>query len=114
MEQSQNKILKLENFHILLWLLKDTAWVMGFKFFGVFMVLPTIGVAIYLTYKSRKERVDFFHNLAICFWIAGNSISMIGDFFFSGSWHSYATIFFLIGIVIVISYYVSNYLRRAK
>ena len=113
-ENVQDKIIKIENFHILLWLLKDACWVMGFKYFGVFMIIPTLGVAIYLTYKSRFEKVDLFHNLAICSWITGNSVWMFGEFFFNDTWRNPASFFFILGLVIVVSYHASNFLKKSN
>ncbi len=111
MSKSEEKIIKLENFHILLWLMKDACWVMGFKFLGISMVIPTLGVAIYLTFKSRLVNVDLFHNLAICAWITGNSVWMIGEFFYNDTWRIPASFFFILGLVIVVTYHAINYLR---
>ena len=43
---------KTENFHILLWLIKDLCWVSGTKMMGMFMIVPTIGLAFYITYLN--------------------------------------------------------------
>jgi hypothetical protein len=114
MPDSEKHIIKVENFHILLWLLKDACWVLGFKYAGVLMIIPTLSVAIYLTYKSRNEQVDLFHNLAICCWITGNSIWMIGEFFFNDTWRYEASTFFVIGLVIVFIYHALNYFQSKK
>jgi hypothetical protein len=113
-ETSEDKIIKIENFHILLWLLKDACWVMEYKFAGIAMVIPTLGVAIYLTYKSRFEKVNLFHNLAICSWITGNSVWMVGEFFFNDKWRNEASFFFILGLIIVVTYHAINYFLSQK
>ena len=47
----------------------------------MFMILPTLSLAIYITWKNRAERAELFHNLAVCFWISANSIWMYGEFY---------------------------------
>ena len=71
---------RIENFHIVLWLMKDACWAAGFKLGAMFMIVPTIGVAMYITLKSKKHYHDLMHNLAVVFWIAANSVWMIGEF----------------------------------
>src|SRR6188768_374715 len=64
------QIREYENLHILLWLLKDTCWVMLWQIGGLIMIVPTIGVAIHITWLRRKIISDLYHNLAICLWIS--------------------------------------------
>lgn len=106
------KIRKLENFHILLWLLKDICWVTLSKSLGVFMILPTLGLAIYITYIHRKDKTELAHNLSICFWIAANSTWMIGEFYFDDSLRNPSILFFLIGLVIILMYYIPLFLKK--
>lgn len=96
---------KFENLHIFLWLLKDTCWVMEIKALGMFMILPTIAVAVMITVKTRKVNTELFHNLAVCCWILANSIWMTGEFFFEDTFRPYATVFFIIGLLIMSYYY---------
>jgi hypothetical protein len=96
---------KFENLHIFLWLLKDTCWVMDFQALGVFMIFPTLSVAVMITIKTRKIVTELFHNLAVCCWIFANSIWMIGEFFFDDTSRPYATIFFIVGLLIMSYYY---------
>jgi len=103
-----DKIRKLENSHILLWLIKDTCWVLEFKFMGIIMILPTVFVAFYLSYLSRHMIKELFHNLAVCCWILANSIWMIGEFFFNDSTRSAAAVFFILGISFVAIYYIGR------
>lgn len=100
-----NTIREYENLHIALWLLKDTCWVMLFKIPALCMIIPTILVAIYIAWHSRKELSDLWHNIAICCWICANSTWMIGEFFFDDTLRPYAIIFFLTGISSILFYY---------
>ncbi len=71
----------LENAHILFWLIKDTCWSMGWRTGGMTMIAPTLGMAIFIVWKSRHSRPDLFHNIAICLWIAANTLWMTGEFY---------------------------------
>lgn len=75
------KFRRIENLHILLWLLKDTCWALNLKFPAVFMIIPTLAVALLITYQTRKITSEFLHNLAIDFWITANCTWMVGEFF---------------------------------
>jgi hypothetical protein len=99
------KIREYENLHILLWLLKDTCWVLLWEVPGLIMIVPTIGVAIHITWLRRQIRSDLFHNLAICFWISANSVWMIGEFFFDDTLRPVSTVFFILGLLSVAYYY---------
>ena len=72
---------RTENLHIVFWLLKDVSWCLMWRGFGVFMIVPTLGTALYITWRSRAERSDFAHNLAVVFWIAANAWWMLAEFF---------------------------------
>lgn len=97
-------IRKIENFHILLWLLKDLCWVTLSKPMGILMIVPTLLFAIYITWKNRFDRAELLHNIAICFWICANSVWMIGEFYYEDRTRHWA-IFFFIGGLISMSYY---------
>ncbi|MFM9945410.1 MAG: hypothetical protein ACKVQB_09290 [Bacteroidia bacterium] len=92
---------RLENLHILLWLLKDFCWLTDLKIPGLIMIIPTISVAVYFTYKNRKIASELWHNLAIVFWITANSVWMIGEFYFDDTKRNYAIIFFILGLLSV-------------
>lgn len=62
-------IKSLDHLHILLWLLKDISWMMKWREFGMIMILPTIAVAAFVTYRSLKRPSTFIPNLAVLFWI---------------------------------------------
>ncbi len=95
------KIRNLENTHILLWLIKDACWVMNFKPLGVFMILPTVVMAVYLTILSKSDRKELLHNLAVTCWILANSTWMIGEFYLNDSTRPFAAVFFILGLIFV-------------
>jgi hypothetical protein len=105
-------IRKFENFHILLWLFKDLCWVTLSKTVGVFMIVPTLALAIYITYINRKDKAELAHNLAVCFWISANSVWMIGEFYFDDHTRSFAVVFFVLGLLMMLFYYVPLIFRR--
>ena len=94
-----------ENLHIVMWLLKDTCWVLDFKIPGLIMIFPTILVAIHITWLYRNNRSELFHNLAVVTWICANSVWMIGEFFFNDTLRPIATVFFVLGLLLVSTYY---------
>lgn len=96
---------KIENLHILLWLLKDICWVADLKWMGTFMILPTISVAIWLTWKLRKSYSELMHNLAVILWIMANATWMIGEFFFDDGTRPMALVFFALGLMLLFVFY---------
>ena len=65
------------------------------------MILPTILVAVYLTYRSKHLLSELLHNLAIVFWISANSVWMIGEFYFNDSTRPIAQLFFVLGFIVI-------------
>ena len=100
-----NSIRASENFHIVLWLLKDLCWVMDLKALGLFMILPTIAMAVYIAWRSRGELGELLHCIAVVLWIMANSTWMIGEFFFADTTRPIAISFFAAGIATVLWYY---------
>lgn len=96
---------KIENLHILLWLLKDICWVADLKWLGTFMIFPTISVAIWLTWKMRQSHSELMHNLAVIAWILANSTWMIGEFFLDDGTRPLALAFFGLGLVLLFVFY---------
>jgi hypothetical protein len=109
-----NNIRKFENFHILLWLIKDLCWVTLSEKMGVFMIIPTISFAIYITWISRSDASELAHNLAVCFWICANSIWMIGEFFYDDSFRPQATVFFVIGLLCIAWHYYRIFFNKVR
>ena len=87
----------LENFHVLLWLIKDMCWAMEFKLLGSIMILPTLFAAIWIL-KITKEQDEFWVNLAVLFWILANSTWMLVEFLQIGS-NYYCLPFFAFGFI---------------
>lgn len=104
MEESSN-IRKFENFHILLWLVKDLCWVTLSKPAAILMIIPTLSLAFFITWKNRAIRAELLHNIAICFWICANSIWMIGEFYFKDGTRDWAVVFFVMGLLSMLYYY---------
>lgn len=105
---------RLENLHIVFWLLKDLSWCMLWQVSGIIMVIPTLVVAIFIAYRTRHMRSELAHNLAIIFWITANSYWMIAEFFGFDEmiiWRNIegkhlAMIPFITGVVILAHYYI--------
>lgn len=105
---------RMENMHIVFWLLKDISWCLTWKVLGIAMIFPTLSIALVIAWRTRKFASELAHNLAIAFWISANSLWMISEFFsfdemvvwrnFSGK--HLALIPFFIGAFILLFYYV--------
>lgn len=106
------KVRKFENFHILLWLLKDLCWVMDYKVFGTIMIIPTVLVAIYITIMTRKNQSELFHNLAVVCWISANSVWMLGEFFVNDGTRPFAAGFFIAGLLFITYFYTHRYISN--
>lgn len=72
---------KMENTHIVFWLFKDIGWCMGWKPLGIFMILPTLAIAVIISWRTRSLKAELAHNLAVTFWITANSYWMVSEFF---------------------------------
>jgi hypothetical protein len=105
-------IRRFENFHILLWLLKDLCWVTLSEAAGIIMIVPTLGLAIYITIINRFDKAEFAHNLAVCFWICANSVWMIGEFFYDDGLRPQAIVFFTLGLIVMLFYYIPVFIKR--
>ena len=70
-----------ENLHIVFSLAKDISWCLLWRTLGMIMIVPTLGAAIYITWRGRAIRTDLAHNLAIVFWITANAWWMTAEFF---------------------------------
>lgn len=100
------KYRRMENLHIVFWLLKDLSWAMLWRPLGVFMIIPTVAAAIIITWQTRNVKSELMHNLAVVFWIIANCYWMLTEFFSTNdSLRFYAIIPFAAGIGIIIYYY---------
>jgi hypothetical protein len=104
---------RIENLHILLWLIKDLCWALNYKTVALIMIVPTMAVALMITWQTRHILSELLHNLAVVFWITANCTWMIGEFF---GWdenligniglRQLAVIPFGIGLLILAYYYI--------
>lgn len=98
---------RIENLHILFWLIKDLSWAMVWKPLGIIMIVPTIVAALLITWQTRHIKSEFLHNLAVIFWILANGYWMITEFFSSNeNLRFYSVIPFSIGLLIILYYYI--------
>lgn len=113
---------RMENLHILFWLLKDISWCLVFKELGIAMIFPTISIAIWIAWKNREIKSELSHNLAIVFWITANGYWMISEFFEFDTmivWKNItgknlALIPFLTGLLILLYYYIVQRPREKR
>lgn len=110
----EERIRRFENWHILLWLLKDLCWVLGFEKAGTFMIAPTVVLALIITYKTRKVFSELMHNIAVICWICANSIWMLGEFYCNDCTRPEARIFFFIGIAVLLIYYGTSFFKKFR
>ena len=95
---------------------------MIWKVLGIVMVVPTLSVAIFIAYRTRRLKSELAHNLAVAFWITANSYWMISEFFgfdevriFSGYEGKHlAMIPFVTGVVILAWYYLIEKRKEVK
>ncbi|UEG50204.1 hypothetical protein LK994_01785 [Ferruginibacter lapsinanis] len=105
---------KMENLHIIFWLLKDISWCMIWKPLGIAMIFPTLIIAIVIAIRTRQYMSEVCHNLAIVVWITANSYWMISEFlhfdalplFGEYTYKHLAIIPFITGVVILAYYYI--------
>ncbi|HLG41143.1 MAG TPA: hypothetical protein VI461_15785 [Chitinophagaceae bacterium] len=116
------KYRKMENMHIVFWLMKDISWCMIWKVLGITMIVPTLSIAIIIAWRTRKIKSELAHNLAIAFWISANSLWMISEFFYFDEmivWKEFtgkhlALVPFVTGALILLYYYVIQRPRELK
>lgn len=101
----ETKLRQYENFHIVLWLMKDTCWLMEWKIAGIIMIVPTVAAAFHITWLGRKNTADLYHNLAVSNWICANAVWMIGEFFFDDTLRPFSAVFFSMGFIFLAAYY---------
>jgi hypothetical protein len=103
-----------ENLHVLFWLFKDFAWLIDFKALGIAMAVPTLLLSLWLTWKSKGNESELFHNLAITSWICANAIWMFGEFYFQDGIRHIALPFFIVGIGFVSYYYLKQWVKLSR
>lgn len=113
---------RMENMHIVFWLVKDISWCMIWKELGIAMFIPTLTISIMIAWRTKNIRAELAHNLAITFWICANGYWMISEFFgFDGApvWNQFtgkhiALVPFFTGAAILLYYYVVQRPRDVK
>jgi len=107
------KYRKMENLHIVFWLLKDVSWCMVWRPLGIAMIFPTLIISIMIAWRTRQYFSEICHNLAITIWISANSYWMISEFMgfdthplWGNFTMKYLALFpFLMGLSILMYYY---------
>jgi hypothetical protein len=107
------KFRRMENLHIVFWLLKDVAWCMIWKPLGILMIFPTLIISIVIAWRTRHFVSEWCHNLAITCWISANSYWMISEFagfdnqVLAGNitYKQLSLIPFLLGLLLLVYYY---------
>jgi len=105
---------KMENLHIVFWLLKDISWCMIWRPLGIAMIFPTLIIAMVIAWRTRQYMSEVCHNLAIAFWITANSYWMVSEFLhfdthiLSGdlTFKHLAIVPFVLGMLPLLYYYV--------
>lgn len=107
---------RIENLHILFWLVKDLCWAINFKYIGIIMIIPTMVAALLITWQTRKIYSELMHNLAVVFWITANCTWMIGEFLGKDEgpygMRMMAIIPFSIGLAILTVFYIRFYTQK--
>jgi hypothetical protein len=105
-----------ENMHIVFWLFKDISWAMKFRILGIAVLIPTLLLALLITWQTRKVRSELYHNIAVTFWIAANGYWMICEFYWEDLdfLRYFTAIPFSIGILSVGYYYGSLLMAKEK
>ncbi len=76
------------------------------------MIIPTLALAIYITFLNKDDKAELAHNLAVCCWISANSVWMIGEFYFYDSTRGIATVFFITGLAFMVRYYFNEFYSK--
>lgn len=74
------------------------------KTMGVGMIPPTLFMAFFIAWKTRKDP-DFYINVAVCCWILANAYWMCCEFFGFAHLKDMAGIPFVLGMVSVAFFY---------
>jgi hypothetical protein len=111
--QVPTKFRRLENLHIVLWLIKDLCWAMLWKPLGLIMIFPTVIAAVLITWHTRHIKSELLHNLAGVWWIIANGYWMLTEIYSADdSLRYYAAIPFSVGLLIIFKYYFGHLFRK--
>jgi hypothetical protein len=92
------------------------SWALKFRMLGVAMFIPTLLLALLITWQTRNIRSELYHNLAVTCWIIANGFWMICEFYWEelDYLRYFTAIPFSIGLLFVAYYYVSELTQRRK
>lgn len=104
---------KMENLHIVFWLIKDISWCLIWKPLGIVMIFPTLIIAVVISVRTRQYVSELCHNIAVVFWIGANAYWMISEFLHFDTdvvtgditYKHLAVVPFAIGILVLAYYY---------
>ncbi|MFN4893054.1 MAG: hypothetical protein ACK5G0_04735 [Bacteroidota bacterium] len=113
---------RMENMHIVFWLLKDISWCLFWRELGIAMIIPTLTIAIMISWRTRHIASELAHNLAVAFWISANSFWMISEFLefdekiviMGINGKQLSLIPFLAGLLILLNYYLLQRPREVR
>ena len=113
---------RMENMHIIFWLVKDISWCMIWKPLGIAMIFPTLIISIIIAWRTRALVSELAHNLAVTFWITANAYWMISEFLgfdetqllYGIEGKYFAIIPFCIGVLFLAYYYIFQKPKETK
>ena len=111
---SLSNIRKFENLHVLFWLIKDLSWAMLWQPLGLFMILPTVSIAVYLLWKNWMDTTERSHNAAVLLWILANSFWMSVEFLGREELKSWSVIPFGFGLLILAIHYGKTWTKKSS
>ncbi len=76
-------------------------------------MIPAIIFAGLIAWKYKESKLDLLPNLAVLFWIIANSWWMVVEFFaIDDNLRFYTLIPFVLGLIMIFSCFILNYLAR--
>jgi hypothetical protein len=108
----EKKVRHSENLHVFFWLIKDSFWMMEWKIPAVFMILPTVLMAVYILIQSKSNMLSFIPNAAVLCWILANAIWMLDEFYLAGL-KFYSIIPFILGLIFMFYYIFKFYSAKS-
>lgn len=113
---------RMENMHIVFWLLKDISWCLFWRELGIAMIIPTLTIAIMISWRTRHIASELAHNLAVALWISANSFWMISEFLefdekiviLGINGKQLSLIPFIAGLLILLNYYLLQRPREVR
>lgn len=79
---------------------------MNFKIAGMIIAIPTVALALYITYLHRHIFSELAHNIAVCCWLFANITWMTGEFFYNDTTRHWAILLFATGLLVLAYYYI--------